>query len=201
MWIGTGLNQSSRSRPVFSEMTRLAASSTSRCFITATRPMSSKNSHTRFTLQPGSFFSTSRMRRRGSLASDAKTASMSSGFICNLKVTYRWRDVNPARRYNRRMADDLRESVLRGIAHNRTPGFHFAGNFLGIELVEIGKATRVVMDAGPHNIASTDEVDLATVFMVADIALAASIRSQLAPHTRLATVSMQLQLNGAPVIG
>jgi acyl-coenzyme A thioesterase PaaI-like protein len=99
------------------------------------------------------------------------------------------------------MADDLRERVLRGIAHNRTPGFHFAGNFLDIELAETGTTTRVVMDAGAHNETPAGEVDLATVFMVADIALAASIRSQLPPHTRLATVSMQLQMNGSPVTG
>ena len=89
---------------------------------------------------------------------------------------------------------DIRQQVLRGIALNRTPGFHFAGNFLGIDLAEVGTSTRVVMDSG-------HEVEPATLFMVADIALAASIRSQLAPNTRLATVSMQLQLNGEPVAG
>ena len=80
MWIGTGLNHSRRSRPAFSDTTRLAYSSAARCFITATRPIS-KNSHTRLTLQPGSFLRMSRMRRRGSLASAAKTASISSFFI------------------------------------------------------------------------------------------------------------------------
>ena len=99
------------------------------------------------------------------------------------------------------MTRDLRERVLSGIALNRTPGFHFAGNFLGIELAEVGASTRVVMEDGPHNTASNGEVDPATVFMVADIALAASIRAQLAPNTRLATVSMQLQMNGEPIAG
>jgi acyl-coenzyme A thioesterase PaaI-like protein len=97
--------------------------------------------------------------------------------------------------------DDIRSRVLRGIAHNRTPGFHFAGNFLGLDLVEVGPATRVVMEAGAHNTLEDGRVHPATVFMAADIALAASIRSQLAPHTRLATVSMHLQLNGAPIAG
>jgi acyl-coenzyme A thioesterase PaaI-like protein len=97
--------------------------------------------------------------------------------------------------------DDIRSRVLRGIAHNRTPGFHFAGNFLGLDLVEAGPATRVAMEAGPHNTSEDGRVHPATVFMAADIALAASIRSQLAPHTRLATVSMHLQLNGAPLAG
>lgn len=96
---------------------------------------------------------------------------------------------------------NIREQVLRGIAHNREPGFHFAGNFLAIELVEVGARTQVVMEAGPHNVDCAGSAHLATVFMVADIALAASIRSQLAAHTRLATVSMQLQMNGEPIKG
>jgi len=91
--------------------------------------------------------------------------------------------------------------VLRGIALNRTPGFHFAGNFLGIELVEVGERTRVAMEAGAHVVERDGQVHVAPVFMAADIALAASIRSQLAPATRLATVSMQLQVNGAPMAG
>lgn len=37
--------------------------------------------------------------------------------------------------------------------------------------------------------------------MVADIALAASIRSRLSPATLLATVSMHLQMNGEPLHG
>lgn len=97
--------------------------------------------------------------------------------------------------------DEIRRRVLRGIALNRTPGFHFAGNFLGIELVEVGEKTRVAMEAGAHAVERDGQVHVAPVFMSADIALAASIRSQLAPSTRLATVSLQLQMNGAPMAG
>src|SRR4051812_24304876 len=99
------------------------------------------------------------------------------------------------------MTDDIRPRVLRGIASNRTPGFHFAGNFLGIELLEVGAITRVAMPSGAHVTESDGQVHAAAVFMVADIALAASIRAQLAPATRLATVAMQLQMNGAPMRG
>src|SRR5258708_21573807 len=99
------------------------------------------------------------------------------------------------------MNDDIRTRVLRGIALNRTPGFHFAGNFLGIDLAELGERTRVVMEAGPHTVGRDGQAHVATVFMAADIALAASIRSQLPPATRLATVSMHLQMNGAPLAG
>ena len=97
--------------------------------------------------------------------------------------------------------NDIRSAVLRGIALNRTPGFHFAGNFLGVELLEVGARTRVAMEGGPHAAEADGQAHLAGVFMVADIALAASIRAQLSPETRLATVSMHLQMNGAPVRG
>lgn len=99
------------------------------------------------------------------------------------------------------MNDEIRRRVLHGIAWNRTPGFHFAGNFLGVELAEVGEKTRVVMEPGAHALERDGQVHLATVFMAADIALAASVRSRLAPSSRLATVSMQLQLNGHPMAG
>jgi acyl-coenzyme A thioesterase PaaI-like protein len=97
--------------------------------------------------------------------------------------------------------DEIRARVLRGIALNRTPGFHFAGNFLGVELAEVGGNTRVAMEPGTHSIDANGEAHLATVFMVADIALAAAIRAQLSPSTRLATVSMHLQMNGEALRG
>jgi len=97
--------------------------------------------------------------------------------------------------------DEIRDRVLRGVASNRTPGFHFAGNFLGIELAEVGARTRVAMADGAHVVDRRGETHVAAVFMVADIALAASIRAQLSPEVRLATVSMHVQMNGAPMRG
>lgn len=99
------------------------------------------------------------------------------------------------------MNDAIRTRVLRGIALNRTPGFHFAGNFLGLELAEVGETTRVVIEAGPHAVERDGQAHVAIVFMAADIALAASIRSLLPPATRLATVSMHVQMNGAALAG
>jgi len=99
------------------------------------------------------------------------------------------------------MNEDIRRRVLEGIAHNRTPGFHFAGNFLGIEIPEVGARTRVVMQPGAHCVEANGEAHVAAVFMVADIALASCIRARLDPSQRLATVSMHLQMNGAPLAG
>ncbi|HEX3059957.1 MAG TPA: hypothetical protein VHP62_11390, partial [Usitatibacter sp.] len=69
------------------------------------------------------------------------------------------------------MNDDIRRRVLGAIALNRTPGFHFAGNFLGIEIPEVGTRARVMMAPGAHCVESNGEAHIATVFMVADIAL------------------------------
>lgn len=92
--------------------------------------------------------------------------------------------------------DEIRNAVLRGIALNRAPGFHFAGNFLGMELLEAGSRTHVAMAPAPHNVDRGGIVPMVAVAMAADIALAASIRAQLEPASRLATVSMHLQLDG-----
>ena len=92
--------------------------------------------------------------------------------------------------------DEIRRAVLRGIALNRTPGFHFAGNFLGMELLDVGRRTRVAMAPAAHNVDRGGRVPLVAVAMAADIALAASIRAQIEPAARLATVSMHLQLDG-----
>ena len=92
--------------------------------------------------------------------------------------------------------DEIRAAVLRGIALNRTPGFHFAGNFLGMELLEAGRRTHVAMAPAAHNVDRGGTVPMAAIAMAADIALAASVRAQLQPASRLATVSMHLQLDG-----
>jgi hypothetical protein len=99
------------------------------------------------------------------------------------------------------MNDDIRRRVLQGIALNRTPGFHFAGNFLAIEMPQVGSRTRVVLEPGAHCVEDSGEADIAAVFMVSDIALASCIRAQLDPSRRLATVSMHLQMNGLPLAG
>jgi acyl-coenzyme A thioesterase PaaI-like protein len=55
----------------------------------------------------------------------------------------------------------------------------------------------VVFSNGPHVADADGQANIGVVAMVADMALAASIRANLHPATRLATVSMALQLTGA----
>jgi acyl-coenzyme A thioesterase PaaI-like protein len=95
----------------------------------------------------------------------------------------------------------IRERVLRALAANREPGFHFAGNFCDVAFHRDGDGSRVTVAPGIHNTGPDGHVDFAVLAMVADMALAASIRAGLDPRTRLATVSMTLQMTGVAPAG
>ena len=96
----------------------------------------------------------------------------------------------------------IRDRVLRGLALNREPGFHFAGNFLDVSFDHVSRAaSRLSLAPGPWCVDADGQVDLGSLAMLADLALAATVRAQLGRATRLATVSMNLELTGVPRIG
>jgi acyl-coenzyme A thioesterase PaaI-like protein len=99
--------------------------------------------------------------------------------------------------------DTIRERILRGLAANRIPGFHFAGSFLGVSFEDISAdASRIRLAGGPHCVEADGQVSLGAVAMIADVALAVTIRAALASdRVRLATVSMHLQFTGARIDG
>lgn len=97
---------------------------------------------------------------------------------------------------------DHRHRILTALALNRTPGFTFAGNFLGVRFVEAtAQGARVQMDHGAHSDDETGETDLGAVCLLADVAMATAVRARLTPEQRLATVSMSLQFTGQPICG
>src|SRR5258708_6494999 len=98
---------------------------------------------------------------------------------------------------------NIRDRVLRGIALNRAPGFHFAGNFLQVNYDKVAADdARVSLDPGEHCLDAGGQVSLGAVAMLADIALATSVRSAIgSDSTRLATVSMHLRFTGARLEG
>ena len=101
---------------------------------------------------------------------------------------------------NRR--DKIRSRVLRGIALNRQPGFHFPGNFLDVSFDRVGrKGVQLSMEPGPWSADASGQTDLGALAILADLALGASIRAQLARETRVATVSLSLQFTGARHLG
>jgi acyl-coenzyme A thioesterase PaaI-like protein len=91
-------------------------------------------------------------------------------------------------------AERIRRRVLRAISLNRTPGYHFPGNFIDLSFDRVGSAdTRVSYEAG--------ESDIGSLAVLADFALGTAIRADLDPSTRLATVSMTLELAAMPRTG
>ena len=98
--------------------------------------------------------------------------------------------------------ESIREHVLNGIALNREPGYHFAGNFLDISFDHIvARDSRLSMESGPHCIEPDGQMDLGAFAVFADLALAATVRANVSPETRLATVYMNLHFTGARIAG
>ena len=92
----------------------------------------------------------------------------------------------------------IRDRVLRALALNRTPGFHFPGNFLELSFDQVAKTqTELSLEVGPHCADAQAEADMAAVAVLADFALGTAIRTNLDPATRLGTVSMTLELGAA----
>lgn len=99
-------------------------------------------------------------------------------------------------------AADIRDRVVQAIALNREPGFHFAGNFVRASFERSDPEDALVeIETGPHTNDRDGRANIGVIAMLADMALAACIRGGMDPTTRLATVSMSLQLTGAPALG
>lgn len=97
---------------------------------------------------------------------------------------------------------DLLHRTRVALALDRTPGFNYSCNLLGVRFPQKSPArVEVVMDHGPYCEDPGGEVNLGAVSMMADVAMGSVIRANLAPEQRLATVSLSLQFTGAPLIG
>jgi len=98
--------------------------------------------------------------------------------------------------------DRIRRRVLRAIALNRTPGLHFPGNFIELSFDRVASGdTRVSYETGPHCLDAHGTTDIGSLAVLADFALGTAVRADLDPATRLATVSMTLELGAAPRAG
>lgn len=92
--------------------------------------------------------------------------------------------------------------MLRAIALHRTPGFNFPGHFLDLSYDEVTRdRARLSLVTGPHCADMDGQMSLGALALLADMALASSLRHAVGPSARLATVSMSLQLSGAPRVG
>lgn len=98
-------------------------------------------------------------------------------------------------REERGQEERIRQRVLRAIALNRTPGYHFPGNYIDLSFERVASAgSRLSYEADAQG-------DIGSLAVLADFALGTSIRAELDPATRLATVSMTLELAAMPRAG
>ncbi len=99
-------------------------------------------------------------------------------------------------------AETIRARVLRGLLGNRVRGLHFAGHFLGVTLGEPRPGgVEVSMPGGIHGLGPDGQVDLSALGVLADIALASSVRRSIGPVSRLGTIRLELQYAGEPITG
>ena len=98
--------------------------------------------------------------------------------------------------------ESIRAAVLRGITLNRVPGLHFPGNLLGLSFEHITSANSLLtLEADPHCLEADGQMNFGALALLADIAMAGTVRANLEPTTRLGTVGMSLQFCGAPATG
>lgn len=94
--------------------------------------------------------------------------------------------------------ESIRTAVLRGITLNRTPGLHFPGNLLGLSFERVtGSDSLLTLAHEPHCLDDDGQVNFGALALLADIAMAGTVRANLEPTTRLGTVSLSLQFTGA----
>ncbi len=94
------------------------------------------------------------------------------------------------------------KQVLRGLSLNREPGWNFPGNFLELsfDTLEQGAAS-LSLQSGPHCDSSEGGIALGALCVLADIALAASLRRRVGFAQRMATVQMSLSFTRARLNG
>lgn len=96
----------------------------------------------------------------------------------------------------------IRAQVLRGIAGNRIAGLHFPGYFMDMARPRVASDTvQLALADGPHCRDANGAVDIAALAILADSALATTVRTQIVPGVRLATLHLQMQFTGAPATG
>jgi acyl-coenzyme A thioesterase PaaI-like protein len=99
-------------------------------------------------------------------------------------------------------SEPVRQRVLRALALDRTPGYHFAGHFLDLSFDFVSAdAACTSLRVGPHCAAANGSIDCGALALFTDLAMAANVRAGHDPATRLALVTMTLHFTGAAMSG
>jgi acyl-coenzyme A thioesterase PaaI-like protein len=99
-------------------------------------------------------------------------------------------------------AERIQRQVLRALAANRTPGFHYPGYLLDLHWPRIGDTDLdAVMPDGPQARNVDGTTSLAGLCVLLDVALATAARLKVERGARQATVHLHAQFTGAPLCG
>jgi acyl-coenzyme A thioesterase PaaI-like protein len=91
----------------------------------------------------------------------------------------------------------IRDEVLRALAANRAPGFHFPGHFVGVEWRTVDRESAdLALPTAPQLVDEQGEVDFAALAVLADVALGTAARLPDLDPGRQATIDLHLQLTG-----
>jgi len=94
--------------------------------------------------------------------------------------------------------DSYSRQVLQALRLSRSPGWHFAGHFLGLSfdtLLPEGAVVSMPLEA--RHLDSQGKPVFAALAVLSDVAAAAAIRGRVSAQTRLATVTIRLSFSGA----
>lgn len=98
--------------------------------------------------------------------------------------------------------NDIIHRTRVALALDRTPGFNYSCNLLGVRFpVQTPAHIEVHMDHGAYCEDATGHVDPGAASLLADVAMGCVVRANLPPDQRLGTVSLQLQFTGLPLLG
>ena len=96
----------------------------------------------------------------------------------------------------------VRQRVLRALALDRTPGYHFTGHFLDLSFDRVSvDAACTSLRVGPHCAEANGNINYGALAVFADISMAANIRAGHHLATRLALVNMTMHFTGAALSG
>ena len=91
----------------------------------------------------------------------------------------------------------IQDRVLRALAANRAPGFHFPGYFLELTWPHVGpNSVSHAMTVGPHCVDAKGVIAPPALGVVIDGALATAPRLVIPPGGRLATIHLDVQYTG-----
>ena len=94
------------------------------------------------------------------------------------------------------------QRVLQALHAHRTPGWMYAGHYLGLACTHTeGDKIHMDMEVGPHCLGTDGRVSMTALSILTDVGQAVAVRSRFGRTVRIATLSMRLSWGCLPSSG